>query len=53
MKLFFKIFEIKKMLHKRNNTKIYIDKFYLGIFPNYGDPYGIRTRECMRERHVS
>ena len=19
----------------------------------YGDPYGIRTRECMRERHVS
>ena len=20
------------MLHKRNNTKIYIDKFYLGIF---------------------
>ncbi len=30
-----------------------------GILPlNYapiliGDPYGIRTRECMRERHVS
>ena len=22
------------------------------LYP-YGDPYGIRTRECMRERHVS
>ena len=25
----------------------------LNYTPISGDPYGIRTRECMRERHVS
>ena len=24
-----------------------------GLYLNNGDAYGIRTRECMRERHVS
>lgn len=24
-----------------------------GLYFNNGDAYGIRTRECMRERHVS
>ena len=25
----------------------------IGLYLNNGDAYGIRTRECMRERHVS
>ena len=33
--------------NKRTDTIVSI------LFNQVGDEYGIRTRECMRERHVS
>ena len=32
---------------------IEIKKRALALYLNIGDAYGIRTRECMRERHMS
>lgn len=39
-----------KIPYKIEKSKPYIED--LPIYFN-GDSYGIRTRECMRERHVS
>ena len=37
----------------RTPTRGFGDRGTTTILHPYGDLYGIRTRECMRERHVS
>ena len=52
--LFHFSFTMKSYLYfGRNDTKKAILFYENDCSVNHGDPYGIRTRECMRERHVS
>ena len=39
--------------YEGESTKIKRADFCISPFYQVGDPYAIRTRECMRERHVS
>ena len=40
-------------MNNMNASINYKKKRFLSLSTQYGDAYGIRTRECMRERHMS
>ena len=47
--------QINEKINVKFSEKNIIDKKRspFGLYLKNGDAYGIRTRECMRERHVS